>query len=100
MQLSYGNDLLLEAAELRAILKGEMGFRKCPDCQGEGESWTLHYTLKDDEDNEQFKEVSAQFAADFVVDDYPQYSYGECFLYDCDTCKSVGYILVEEYWND
>ncbi len=97
MELSeYG--VTLEPKELRAIIKGEIGFRKCPDCEGHGESWALHYVLADDPNEiEDTKDVGAQFAADFVVDDYPQYSYGECFLYDCDTCKSVGYILIEEY---
>jgi hypothetical protein len=88
----------LELRELRAIIKGETEFRKCPDCQGEGNQWTLHYVLADDPNEiEETKDVGAQFAADFVVDDYPQYSYGQCFLYDCDTCKTVGYILVEEW---
>jgi len=44
----YG--ISLEPEELRDILTGKMGFRKCPDCQGEGESWTLHYVLSDDLD--------------------------------------------------
>jgi hypothetical protein len=92
----YG--VTLEPEELRAIIKGEIGFRKCPDCGGHGESWTLHYVLADDpNESEEYKDVSAQFAADFVVDDYPQYSYGECFLYDCHTCHSVGYIPMEKY---
>jgi hypothetical protein len=40
------------------------------------------------------KAVSDQFAADFLVDDYPQYSWGECQLWDCETCHTVGYV-----WN-
>jgi hypothetical protein len=89
----------LEPEELREIITGKMGFRKCPDCQGEGESWTLHYILADDldQDNEQFKEVSAQFAADFLVDNYPEYSWGECYQYKCDTCKGVGYVPIGGY---
>ena len=99
MQFSeYG--ILLEAEELRDILTGKIGFRKCPDCLGEGETWTLHYILADDPDqsNEQFKEVSAQFAADFDEDNLPpEYSFGECYLYKCDTCKGVGYVPIEGY---
>jgi len=93
----YG--ITLEPEELRDILTGKIGFRKCPDCLGEGETWTLHYVLADDpdQDNEQFKEVSAQFAADFLVDNYPEYSWGECCLYKCDTCKGVGYVPIEGY---
>lgn len=94
----YGNEVILEAEELRAIIRGEIGFRKCPDCQGDGESWTLHYILADDpdQDNEQFKEVSAQFAADFDEDNLPpQYSFGECHLDSCETCHGVGYVPVE-----
>ena len=94
----YG--ITIEAEELRGILKGEIGFRRCPDCQGEGESWTLHYVLADDPDqsNEQFKDVSDQFAADFDEDNLPpEYSFGECYLYHCDTCKGVGYIPIGGY---
>ena len=94
MQIStYG--ISLDPEELRDIIKGVTEFRKCPDCQGEGNQWTLHYVLADDPNEiEDTKDVGAQFAADFVVDDYPQYSYGECFLYDCETCGSVGYIPI------
>lgn len=93
-------DISLEAEELRGILTGEIGFRKCPDCQGEGAGWTLHYVLADDlnQNNEQFKDVSAQFAADFDEDNLPpEYSWGECHLNSCDTCKGVGYIPIEGY---
>ena len=95
MQCSeYG--ITLEADELRDIIKGVTEFRKCPDCQGEGNQWTLHYILADDlQDNEQFRDVSAQFAADFDENNLPsEYSFGECFLYDCETCSSVGYIPI------
>jgi hypothetical protein len=95
---TYGN-VFLQGKELRAIIKGELGCRKCPDCQGEGETWTLHYVLASDldQDNEQQKDVGAQFAADFDKNNLPpEYSYGECFLYDCETCNAVGY-LVEEF---
>jgi len=27
----------------------------------------------------------------------PEYSYGECYLYKCDTCKGVGYVPIEGY---
>lgn len=92
----YG--VTLEPEELRAIIKGEIEFRKCPDCEGHGESWTLHYVLADDANEiEEYKDVSAQFAADFVVDDYPEYSWGKCYCYDCHTCHSVGYIPMEKY---
>ena len=95
MQIStYG--ITLDPEELRDIIKGVIEFRKCPDCRGKGECWTLHYVLADDPDEvEDFKDVSEQFAADFQVDDYPQYSYGECFLDECETCGSVGYIPIE-----
>lgn len=90
----YGANL--EPEELRGIIKGEIQFRKCPDCQGDGQVWTLHYVLADDPDqDEQFKDVTAQFAADFDEDNLPQqYSWGECHLYDCETCHRVGYIPV------
>jgi hypothetical protein len=90
-------EVVLEAHELRAIIRGELGFRKCPDCQGECESWTLHYTLKNDPtETEQTMEVSAQFAADFDVDNPPEeYSWAECYCYTCETCHGVGYIPME-----
>lgn len=85
--------------ELRAIIRGEIVFRKCPDCQGEGESWTLHYTLVNDPDQEeQQKDVSAQFAADFDENNLPpEYSWGECWLYDCETCDGVGYLQIDHF---
>lgn len=99
MENSVYGDITLEAEELRAIIRGELGFRKCPDCQGDGESWTLHYVLADDpdQDNEQYKEVSSQFAADFEIDNYPEYSFGKCHLYKCEICYNVGYIPVEQW---
>ena len=93
-------DISLEAEELRGILIGEIGFRKCSDCQGEGKSWILNYVLADDPDqsNEQFKIVSAQFAADFDEDNLPpEYSWADCDLENCETCYAVGYIPIEGY---
>ena len=99
MQFSeYG--ILLEAEELRDILTGKIGFRRCPDCQGEGESWILHYTLADDLDpsHQQYKIVSAQFAADFDENNIPpEYSWAECDFEDCETCSKVGYIPIEGF---
>lgn len=78
----------LEAGELRDILTGKTGFRRCPDCEGHGESWILHYVDVNDPDqnNEQYKIVSAQFAADFDEDNiHSEYSWAECDLEDCET---------------
>ena len=90
------DSISLKPEELRDIIKGNIPVRKCPDCLGEGNIWTLHYVLENDpdQDNEQNKDVSAQFAADFKVGNFPQYSYGECHLYECESCRTVGYI-----WN-
>jgi hypothetical protein len=88
----------LEPKELRNIIKGITEIRKCPDCEGHGESWTLHYVSADDpKELEQFKDVSEVVATNFVVDDYPEYSWGECYLYDCENCSGIGYIFIEEY---
>jgi hypothetical protein len=98
MQISeYG--VQMDAEELRGIIRGDIGFRRCPDCQGQGESWTLHYVEANDpdQDNEQFRQVSEQFAADFLVDNYPDLSFGDCLLDQCDTCHGVGYISVEAF---
>jgi len=90
----YGIDISTQ--ELREVIRGERTFRKCPDCQGEGQEWVLHYALADDPHGvEDQKVVGAQFAADFLVDDYPQYSYGECALHECETCWGLGYIPTE-----
>lgn len=96
---NYG--ITLEAEELRNILTGKLGFRKCPDCQGDGEVWILHYQVWSDNPNnlsEEQKEVTAQFAADFDEENLPaEYSWGECHNYTCDTCKGVGYIPIGGY---
>jgi len=95
MQPSPYGGIEIQAEELRALIKGDIGARKCPDCGGKGQEWRLHYVLADDPDEiEEDKTVSDQFAADFLVDDYPQYSWGQCFLWDCETCYTVGYV-----WN-
>jgi hypothetical protein len=83
-------DIVLTPEELRNIITGKALYRRCPSCQGEGESWTLHYTTYADPDNEQQREMSAQEAADFVQP--PEYDWTELNLYDCDECNSVGYI--------
>jgi hypothetical protein len=92
------DEVTLEPKELRNIIKGITEIRKCPDCEGHGESWTLHYVSADDpKELEQFKDVSEVVATNFVVDDYPEYSWGECYLYDCENCSGTGYIFIEEY---
>jgi len=91
------DSILIEPEKLRDIIKGNVSVRKCPDCLGEGESWTLHYVLANDpdENNEQCKDVNEQFVADFNEDNLPpEYSYGACRLYDCENCSTVGYV-----WN-
>ena len=88
--------VFMDAEELSDIIKGKMSFRRCPECEGEGEVWALHYVLADDPNQiEDQKNVGPQFAADFLVDDHPQYSYGECYLYGCHVCHGVGYIPVD-----
>jgi len=83
----------MDAEELRSIIRGKYDFRRCPQCGGSGKEWVLHYILADDpNENEEQKYVGEQFAADFLVDDHPQYSFGECVEYDCDVCHGVGYI--------
>lgn len=91
-------EVRMEPEELRNIIKGVTEVRRCPDCEGHGEQWVLHYVLADDpNENEEFKNVNEVFATNFIVDDHPQYSWGECHLYDCDTCKGVGYIMMEQW---
>ena len=83
----------MDGNELRDIIRGRMDFRRCPECEGEGKVWVLHYVLADDPNGiEDQKNVGGQFAADFLIDDHPQYSWGECHQYGCDVCHGVGYI--------
>jgi hypothetical protein len=68
-------------------------FGGVPSAKVRGKVWVLHYVLADDPNEiEDQKNVGEQFAADFLVDDHPQYSYGECYQYECDVCYGVGYI--------
>ena len=91
-------EVRMEPKELRHIINGKTETRRCPDCQGTGEQWVLHYTLSDTlKEIEEFKYVEPGFAQSFVVDDHPEYSWGECFIYDCDECKGVGYITIQEF---
>ena len=103
MRFTCYSEIILDTKELRNIIEGKTNVRKCPDCQGEGQQWFLYHTLTDDpdQDNKQFKHVSAQFAADFDEDNLPpEYSWGKCDLYDCDTCLGVGYLFVDDYEYD
>jgi hypothetical protein len=82
--------------DMRRTIRGEMEWRRCPDCGGDGESWFLHWVEANDPNEiEQDRPVSAQFAADFLVDDWPDYSYGEVCLEECYLCGTIGYLPTE-----
>jgi hypothetical protein len=54
--------------------------------------------VNDPDQEEQQKDVSAQFAADFDENNLPpEYSWGECWLYDCETCDGVGYLQIDHF---
>lgn len=74
--------MYLEVSDLRGIITGGIPVRRCPDCEGSGVEWWLHYTLKECPKNEIQREVSADFAAGFCIDDYPDYDWAECERYD------------------
>ena len=85
-------DIVLSSKELRSILKGQTTYRKCPDCQGEGEVWFIEYALKARPHDNLQRLCSAQEASDFVIDDWPDYAYGIVGHEPCDTCDGVGYV--------
>jgi len=82
----------ITASDLRATIRGEMLWRKCPDCNGTGQEWWIEYALKERPHDSLQRDCSAQEASDFCIDDWPEYSYGEVGNQDCDTCDSVGYV--------
>ena len=84
--------IVLSSEELRSILKGQTTYRRCPDCQGEGEVWFIEYARKECPHENLQRLCSAQEASDFVLDDWPDYSYGEAGHESCETCESVGYV--------
>ncbi len=82
----------ITASDLRATIRGEMLWRKCPDCNGTGQEWWIEYALKERPHDSLQRNCSAQEASDFCIDDWPDYSYGVVGNQDCDTCYSVGYV--------
>lgn len=84
--------IVLTPEELRSILKGETTYRKCPDCQGEGDVWFIEYALKERPHDDLQRLCSAQEGSDFVIDDWPDYAYGIVGHELCETCDSVGYV--------
>jgi hypothetical protein len=88
----------LEAEELRALIVGEVPVRKCFDCEGTGMASYLHYTLKERPHDELDRQLSPQQAADFCVDDYPDYDWADVETDTCDSCKGIGYVC--HLWGD
>jgi len=82
----------LEPEELRDIILGKTQYRRCPDCQGESETWYVEYTLKERPHDSDFKDLTPQQAADFRIDDWPDYDWAEVMSQKCETCNAVGYI--------
>lgn len=82
----------ITAEDLRATIRGEVPWRKCPDCNGTGEEWWIEYALKERPHDHLQRSCSAQEASDFCLDDWPDYDYGFVGNAPCVICNSVGYI--------
>ena len=82
----------ISASALRDTIRGEMPWRKCPDCNGTGQEWWIEYALKERPHDHLQRSCSAQWASDFCLDDWPDYTYGFVGNAPCGTCNSVGYI--------
>ena len=82
----------LEPSELRAIITGKAQYRRCPDCEGTGEVWCAEYTLKNSPLISDFKNLSSQQAADFSLDDWPDWDWAEILTDECENCNTVGYV--------
>ena len=85
----------LTSEQVRAIVTGQMLFCRCPDCDGKGKNWWMYYTLKERPHDELEKIVSAKYAANFCLDDYPDIDWAEFDEYDCETCQGIGYLSNE-----
>jgi hypothetical protein len=89
----------LEPWELRDIILGKVNFRRCPECQGKGETWYIEYTLKErPHDSDFIDPISEEMAANFSLDDHPEWDWAEACSAECETCKTVGYISNEISW--
>lgn len=78
--------------DLRATIRGEMPWRRCPDCNGTGRAWWITYALKERPHDDLQRFCSEQEASDFCLDDWPDYDYGVVGKDFCDSCNSVGYL--------
>lgn len=85
----------LSSEQVRAIITGQMLFRRCPDCDGKGQVWWMHYTLKERPHDDLQKIVSAQYAADFCSDDFPDIDFADFEECDCEICQGIGYLSNE-----
>jgi hypothetical protein len=85
-------EILLEPSELRDIIIGKTQYRRCPDCEGRGECWYVEYTLKERPHDSDFKDLSPEQAANFCLDDWPDWDWAEVLTDECETCNTVGYV--------
>lgn len=85
MYINGSGGIEVTAEELRDIIKGNLSFRRCPDCVGKG------YLMCNGETGEPWENQSQ---AESEVQD----ALGEDIYYEypCDTCNSIGYIEVPE----
>ena len=79
---------------LRAVIQGKIEWRKCPNCQGEGEE----YAYDDGQTpctKQEWADIEAEYkdwAAEHPGVEKPDYFYGggEC----CSNCEGLGYIEI------
>jgi hypothetical protein len=82
----------MTSAQIRATIRGELQWRKCPDCNGEGQEWWIEYALKERPHDALTRDCSAQEASDFCIDNWPDYDYGCIGHEECRLCEGIGYV--------
>lgn len=90
-------DISLCPEELRQIITGQIHFRKCPECQGKGETWYIEYTLPERPHDSLFKDITEDEFTNFSLDDHPNWDWAEALSQECETCNTVGYVSNELY---
>ena len=79
-------EVIMSASELRQIIRGEISFRKCPECDGELVQYTVQYeSAKPEDANDPYK-------IETISEDLYQY-------WDSDECAFVG-IEIPDHWID
>lgn len=66
---------------------------RCPRCNGAGYLWYLEFTLKERPHDSLHRELTPEQAANFYLEDYPDYDWAEVDKEKCEVCDGVGYLV-------